>query len=399
MRVDSVAQARRMATDVAKPLDSLFSNIRGDISSVFGALGSLGKTIEKHHAHAAATSTPAPRAAHHTTATHQQAAHRTTGKIAAASQRVARIAAPAVRIAGSATSAAQSQVTKLEAQIAQDRAELAATPSNATALKASIRADILQRETQLKAARAQESAAKKLATAQQRAAAKAQAILDKAAGVKSGVQVPSQAVGAQIKMAQLANQLQVAQNSNNTAGQQVALNAQVKLERALLAMDQKRLAGVNKLLKISGLSTVRRTQLLQNRLTMLQEIGNVESGIGSALSSLTSLTGSGSAGSFDLAPGGSAIKVPTLFDVRRAIGRVQMGRIPMPARAGGLQGHPVGSSHVVSVNPTFHITAAVNATDTKAIVEKAVAKMADDIDRGVTGHLKSHGRRAGVRGI
>jgi TP901 family phage tail tape measure protein len=300
-----------------------------------------------------------------------------------------------------AVAAAQAQVTKLEGQIAKDRAQLAATPS--TALKTSLRADILARETELKAARARESAAKKLATAQQRAAAKAQAILDKAAGVTHGVQVPSQAVGAQIKMAQLANQLQVAQNAANIPGQQTALNAEVKLEKLLISADQKRLMQVNNTLKNSHLSSVKRAQALQNRLTLLQEIGNMESSLGSAMSSLTSLTGTGTSAStsqFDLTPGGAAVNLPTAFDVARALG----GRSGLAAARHGaeqhrpLHGAPVGPSHVVNVNPTFHITAAVNANDTKAIVDKAVDKMTDDIERGVKGHLRAQRRSAGLRG-
>jgi TP901 family phage tail tape measure protein len=210
---------------------------------------------------------------------------------------------------------------------------------------------------------------------------------------------PSQTVSAQIETALLANQLQLAQNAGNIAGQQRALKAEVKLERSLLRADQKRLEHVNNTLRTSHLSSAKRGRLLQDRLTMLQEIGAVEGNIGSAMSSLANLTGSvAGAGTFDLAPAGGLAKLPTLYDVRRAIGRVQ--RSPRPVHKRDLHGAPVGAPQVVSVTPNFQINA-TNATDAHAvrhIVDKAVLEMEEKIDREVTTHLHAEARRAGYRG-
>jgi hypothetical protein len=155
---------------------------------------------------------------------------------------------------------------------------------------------------------------------------------------------PSQTVAAQARMAELANTLQTAQNSGNVAAQQKALNAELKLEKLWLSEDKKRLAQLNSTLKNRSLSSKSRAQLQQNRLTILQEIGNVAGSIGSAMSSLSSLTGAGSTGSFDLAPTGAAIQMPTLYDVRSAIGARRGGR------AAGLHKGITAPSHHTSHN-------------------------------------------------
>lgn len=182
-------------------------------------------------------------------------------------------------------------------------------------------------------------------------------------------------------MAELQNAEQVAQNAQNTAGQQKALNAELKLEKLWLREDKQRLAHITGILHSRGLSAARRSQLQQNRLAILQEIGNVAGQVGSTMSSLSSLTGAGSTGAFDLAPGGGQIPMPTVYDVRRSIAMTDHGR----------------SQRVAHEHHHRHHHAAPNIyVDVKRAED--VPKVADAIDRATGSTLHARLRSAGMRG-
>jgi TP901 family phage tail tape measure protein len=217
--------------------------------------------------------------------------------------------------------------------------------------------------------------------------------------------IPSQATGAQISMTQLANSLQVATNANNTGGQQKDLTAELALERSWLSNDTSKLAQINKALANHPSATLRGT-LDKDKLAILQEIGTIEGNIGSAMSSLTNLTGTSGTGTsastsqFDLTPGGSAVTLPTAFDVSRAVG----GRPGLEAArdratpSRSLHGQTAGKAVVVNSAISIHPTNATDARVIKSIAEHALREMEDKIERGVKGHLHAQTRRAGLRG-
>ncbi|HXO84597.1 MAG TPA: hypothetical protein VN803_03630, partial [Gemmatimonadales bacterium] len=221
----------------------------------------------------------------------------------------------------------------------------------------------------------------------------------KAAVPPAATPIPSQSLAAQTQMAELANQLTSAQNAGSTVGQQNALNAEIKLERSWLTADQKTLAQINKAIADRHLSRAKHVQLLTDKLAVLQEIGTVQGKIGSDTSTLAGL--GGNSGSFNLAPGGAAIKLPTVYDVRS-----RLPRIPASAHrplahgiAAGSGGAPVAAPQI-TVAPVFHIKAQTqhDAHAIKDIVTKAVGAMADDLDRSVSSHLRARLRSAGMRG-
>lgn len=108
------------------------------------------------------------------------------------------------------------------------------------------------------------------------------------------VGIPSQSIGAQIKLAGLTNAVTTAQNSGNTNAQKAALQKEMKYEKSWLSQDKKQLKRVNALLGKRGLSRKQRGQLLQDKLALIQEIGTVEGDIGGISSSLSDLASSSS---------------------------------------------------------------------------------------------------------
>lgn len=173
-------------------------------------------------------------------------------------------------------------------------------------------------------------------------------------------------------MAQLGNQLAAAQNAGNIAAQTRILNREAAVEQTWLAADRKRLDRVNAQLATGHVSLAKHKQLLQDKLALTQEIGNVIQSIGSAQQTLAGLSSSASsAGGFDLAPGGGGVKAPTIYDVRRR---------------GGVDVH-----HKSEVRNENHITVIVkNAAD--------VAAVANVIDGAIGGHVHAKLRAAGMRG-
>jgi TP901 family phage tail tape measure protein len=216
-------------------------------------------------------------------------------------------------------------------------------------------------------------------------------------------QIPSQSTTGQIRMAQLQNALQVAQNTNSTGGQKKALTGEVALERAWLAEDKKRLAQINRALD-GHPSRTQRSTLSQDKLAMLQEIGAIEGNIGSASSSLLNIATGGSSGTgtsastsqFDLAPAGGGVKLPTAYDV---------SRVDRPPAHQGLYGQPAGPARVVasgagaahSGGAPAHV---VNNTPITVYVahEGDVPKVADAIDRATGSRLHARLRSTGLRG-
>jgi hypothetical protein len=112
---------------------------------------------------------------------------------------------------------------------------------------------------------------------------------------------------------------------------------------------------------------------MEDKLTVLQDLGQLRNDIGSAMSQLQSAT-SASAGTFDLAPAGASVTAPTIYDVRRSA-RAERGKL--------------GEHHHHHSTNTFHI---------KVEHEKDVAKVADAIDRALGSGVHAKLRAAGMRG-
>ena len=145
------------------------------------------------------------------------------------------------------------------------------------------------------------------------------------------------------------------------------------MDKQWLELDKKKLRILNGALKKRGLSRGRRQQLLQDKLALIQEIGSIESDLGQVSTSLHDLTSGATdstSGAFDLAPTGSAVTMPTAFDVR--------SQIP-------------GGGHHHHHHHHGNITVNVN----KGGDEK---KVYDALDRYTGGPIHARVRRAGLRG-
>lgn len=175
---------------------------------------------------------------------------------------------------------------------------------------------------QREAERARRAAERAAVRAAEKAARERQKLLDKVAGYggyQGSVQIPSQSVAAQVRDATLSNALQAAQNAGDTGRQQRILDQQLKFERALLGQDNRRLASINREL-LRHLSAFQHAKVESNKLALLQDIGSIQGNIGSTMSAQSSLgSGGSSSGTFDLAPTGASVRLPTLYDIRRLI--------------------------------------------------------------------------------
>ena len=186
--------------------------------------------------------------------------------------------------------------------------------------------------------------------------------------------LPSQSGLQQIRMTEIQNRLTGAQTAGNVGGQKSALDAEKKLDKEWLAMDKKKLRAINKQLKKRGLPKQERRGLIQDKLAVLQEIGNIEADLGTVASSLASLDDSSTTDTsgFDLAPTGGSVVNPTAYDVRSQI----------PGPKGGVHHH-----HHHHGNVTVNVN--------KGGDEK---KVYDALDRVTGGSLHARVRRAGLRG-
>jgi hypothetical protein len=194
-----------------------------------------------------------------------------------------------------------------------------------------------------------------------------------AGGTGNTVQVYSQTAGFQIAMQKIQNELQTAQNANNLAGQQHALGREIKLDRRAIGLDDRKLAQIAKQLR-GSLTRAKRAQLMEDKLTVLQDLGQLRNDIGSAMSQLQSAT-SASAGTFDLAPAGASVTAPTIYDVRRSA-RAERGKL------GEHHHHHHGDVHIK-----------VDIHD-----RKDVDHFADVLDRTLNSGVHAKLRAAGMRG-
>jgi hypothetical protein len=197
------------------------------------------------------------------------------------------------------------------------------------------------------------------------------------------VQVPSQTAGFQIEMQQIANALQQAQNANNVGAQQSLLGRQMRLDRRAIGLDQAKVRRIVQQLR-GAISRARRSALLQDKLQLLQDIGTLRNDIGSAMSQLQSVASGGGSGTFDLAPGGAAIKAPTPYDVRHSM---------LPGRMAAIHARRPGRNEVHHHHHHGHTTVKVdvhNAAD--------AGKVYDAIDRALGSQVHARMRSAGIRG-
>ncbi len=186
-------------------------------------------------------------------------------------------------------------------------------------------------------------------------------------------------------MQQITNALQAAQNSQNVGAQDTLLHREIKLDNKAIGWDQAKMRAITR--QLAGtISEARRSQLMQDRLKLLQDMGTLRNDIGSAMSQLQNLAGgSSTTGAFDLAPGGANITAPTVYDVRHSLQAGRMAAIHA-RHPGRQQVHHHGNTTVTN-HYVFQIHKAA-----------AVDETFDKIDRYTGSGLHARMRATGMRG-